>query len=88
MIKYDEILVHSQAQNTIIKGLFPNLSSPVDILSSFLVVMVVFDFSHMSSFQNAEQWKEDADNYTKEAFCFLVGTQKDIVVSTIFTLRS
>ena len=43
--------------------------------------MVVFDFSHMSSFQNAEQWKEDVAKYVKEPLIFLVGTQKDIVVS-------
>ena len=54
--------------------------SSIDTIS---VVMLVFDFSQMSSFQNIEEWKEDANKYTEEPFFFLVGTKKDIVVSII-----
>ena len=48
----------------------------------FPVVMIVFDFDDISPLQHIAKWKQMVDEKTEEAFFFLVGSKRDIVVIT------
>ena len=46
------------------------------------VVVMVFDFHDFDTLGNIEKWKKLVDEKINEAFFFLVGSKKDIVVNT------
>ena len=46
----------------------------------FPVVVMVFDFHDFDTLGNIEKWKRLVDEKINEAFFFLVGSKKDIVV--------
>ncbi|KAF8766967.1 ras-related protein Rab-34-like [Argiope bruennichi] len=50
------------------------------------VVILVFDFSHISSLYNIPKWLDDTLKSTDNPFLFLVGTKKDMVTNSAYKL--
>ncbi|GFS70139.1 ras-related protein Rab-34 [Nephila pilipes] len=50
------------------------------------VVILVFDFSHISSLYNIPKWLDDTLKCTDSPLLFLVGTQKDKVTNSAYKL--
>ncbi|KAI4460879.1 hypothetical protein MML48_5g00006103 [Holotrichia oblita] len=52
------------------------------------VIVLVFDFTNISTLSHCKKWLDEALNASgnEDPFIFLVGTKKDLVVSTIYLL--
>lgn len=50
--------------------------------SNFVAIIVVFDFTNISTLSHCKQWLKEALNASgnEDPFIFLVGTKKDLVV--------
>ena len=66
-----------------VKKLCTFKSENIHTFLCFPVVMIVFDFDDISPLQNIVKWKQMVDEKTEEAFFFLVGSKRDIVVITL-----
>ncbi|KFM77925.1 Ras-related protein Rab-34, partial [Stegodyphus mimosarum] len=50
------------------------------------VVILVFDFSHISSLYNILNWLNETSKCNEKPLLFLVGTKKDIVTKSVYKL--